>query len=128
MKKILMSIILFAYLLSLTGCGSNDVPIPIKIPAGNTEDFVYSEQEISPYKNKLEISAGEGLGDTLVILKPVECKEENAYEPTYLTPGVSIKINVEKGAWFKVGVSVQNPTDEGMVVSVNVKDAHVRIP
>lgn len=127
MKKFILFVLVLVCLFSLNGCGNDDVSIPIKIPAGNTEEFVYSEQEISPYKDKLEISAGNGLGDTMVFLKPVECKEENAYEPTYLAPGVDIKIPVEKHAWFKIGVSVPNPTDEDITVYVNLKDVQVRI-
>jgi hypothetical protein len=38
-----------------------------------------------------------------------------------------VKMDVEKGAWFKIGVSVQNPTDTDKIVSVEVKGVHVRI-
>ena len=48
------------------------------------EDFVYSDEEISPIGNKITIYSGDGLGDTEVVLKPISVKEENAYEPTYL--------------------------------------------
>ncbi len=58
---------------------------------------------------------------------PVDVKEENAYEPTYLTPGMPIKMDVEKGAWFKIGVAVNNDTDEDITVYVNVKKVDVRI-
>ena len=51
----------------------------------------------------------------------------NAYEPTYLTPGMPVEMNVEKGAWFKVGISMRNPTDEDITVYVEVKGVEVRI-
>lgn len=73
------------------------------------------------------ISSGEGLGDTEVVLKPIEVKEENAYEPTYLTPGMPVEMDVEKDAWFKIGVSMQNPTDTDITVYVEVKGVEVRI-
>ena len=107
--------------------------IRIVVPAGSTEeivyqeDFAYSDEEISPLGNKITISSGEGLGDTEVVLKPIQVKEENAYEPTYLTPGMPVEMDVEKGAWFKVGVNVQNPTDEDIIVYVEVENIEVRI-
>ena len=67
------------------------------------------------------------MGDTEVILKPVEVKQENAYEPTYLTHGMPVKMDVEKGGWFKIGVSVQNDSDRGPIaVSVEVEGVEVR--
>ena len=101
--------------------------LKITIPAGSTESFVYSDEEISPTGNKITISSGEGLGDTEVVLKTVKVKEKNAYEPTYLTPGMPVEMDVEKGAWFKVGVSMQNDTDADITVYVEVEGIEVRI-
>lgn len=107
--------------------------IRITIPAGTMgefiyqEDFIYSDEEISPTGNKIIISSGKGLGDTEVVLKPIEVKEENAYERTYLTPGMPVEMEVEKGAWFKIGVNMQNPTDEDIDVYVTVKGIELRI-
>ena len=90
--------------------------------------YIYSDEEISPTGNKITISSGEGLGDTEVVLKPIEVKEENAYdEPAYLTPGMPVKMDVEKGAWFKVGISMQNETDTDIIVYVEVEGVEVRI-
>lgn len=107
--------------------------IRITIPAGSTEemvyqeDFFYSDEEISPTDNQIIISLGEGMGDTEVVLKPIEVKEENAYEPTYITPGMPVKMDVEKGAWFKIGVNMQNSTAEDIDVYVSVRNVEVRI-
>ncbi len=107
--------------------------IRITIPAGSTEeivyqeDFFYSDEEISPTGNKITISLGEGMGDTEVVLKPIEVREENAYEPTYITPGMPVKMDVEKNAWFKIGVNMQNPTTEDIDIYVNVRNVEVRI-
>lgn len=128
MKKLITLVLTLIFVLAFTGCSTNvGYDISIVIPAGSQEEFVYSEEEVSSNKNQITISSGEGLGDTEVILKPVDVKEENAYESTYLTHGVSVKMDVEKGAWFKIGVSVQNPTDEDMIVYINVKDVVVRV-
>ena len=107
--------------------------IRITIPANTMgeviyqEQFIYSDEEISPTSNKIKISSGKGLGDTEVVLKPIEVKEENAYEPTYLTPGMPVEMEVEKGAWFKIGVNMQNPTDEDIDVYVTVTGIELRI-
>ena len=134
MKKLIALVLTLVSVLCLVACGKNDTyKIKITVPAGSTEeiiyqeDFAYSDEEISPTGNTITISSGEGLGDTEVVLKPIEVKEENAYEPTYLTPGMPVKMDVEKGAWFKIGVNVQNPTDSDIIVYVEVKGIEVRI-
>ena len=134
MKKLIVLILTLVCVFSLASCRKNDTyKIRIVIPAGTTEefiyqeDFVYSDEEISPTGNKIIISSGDGLVDTEVVLKPIEVKEENAYEPTYLTPGMPVEMDVEKGAWFKIGVSMQNDTDTDRIVYVEVEGVEVRI-
>lgn len=68
------------------------------------------------------ISAGTGLSDTEVVLKEVGVHEDHVYGPTYLTPGVPVEMTVERGAWFKVGVSMQNPSDEDRKVTVKIEN------
>ena len=128
MKKLITLVLAVVCVFSLVGCGKNDTyKIRITVPAGSTEAFVYSDEEMSPTGDIITISSGEGLGDTEVVLKPIEVKEENAYEPTYLTPGMPVEMDVEKGAWFKIGVSIQNDTDTDKIVYVEVKGVEVRI-
>lgn len=106
---------------------SKEYQIRITIPAGSTVAFCYSEEEISSKGNVLKMENGDGLGDTEAILLPVEVREENTYEPAYMTPGMPVKMDVEKGAWYKIGVNVQNPTAEDKDVYVSVKNVEVRI-
>ena len=134
MKKLIALVLTLVCVLCLVACGKNDTyKIKITVPAGSTEeiiyqeDFAYSDEEISPTGNTITIQSGEGLGDTEVVLKSIEVKEENAYEPTYLTPGMPVEMDVEKGAWFKIGVNMQNPTDTDIVVYVEVEGVEVRI-
>ena len=134
MKKLMALVLTLICVLGLVGCGKNDTyKIKITVPVGSTEeiiyqeDFAYSDEEISPTGNTITISSGEGLGDTEVVLKPIKVKEENAYEPTYLTPGMPVEMDVEKSAWFKIGVNMQNPTDTDIVVYVEVEGVEVRI-
>ena len=128
MKKITALIWMLILMLIMTSCGkSHTYKIKITIPAGSKEAFVYSDEEISPIGNTIIISSSEGLGDTEVVLEPVEVKEKNVYEPTYLTPGMPVKMDVEKGAWFKVGIAMQNETDADILVYVEVQGIEVRI-
>lgn len=102
--------------------------IRIIIPAGSTEPVCYSEEEISPKGRRLVFYADAGLGDTEISLLPIEVREENAYdEPVYITPGMPAEMAAEKGAWYKIGVNIQNPTDESRTVYVSVKNVEVRI-
>ena len=128
MKKLITLVLAVVCVFSLVGCGKNDTyKIRITVPAGSTEAFVYSDEEMSPTGDIITISSDEGLGDTEVVLKPIEVKEENAYEPTYLTPGMPVEMDVEKGAWFKIGVSIQNDADTDKIVYVEVEGVEVRI-
>ena len=128
MKKMIAIVLTWVCVLALAGCGKNDTyKIKITVPTGAVEEFVYSDEIISLIGNTIIISSGEGLGDTEVVLKPIEVQEENAYEPTYLTPGMPVEMDVEKDAWFKIGVSMQNPTDTDITVYVEVKGVEVRI-
>lgn len=112
----------------LTTPRSDVYDIKIAIPAGGGQPVYYSDMEISPTKDFIVLSSGEGLGDTMVSLVPVEAKTETAYdEPTYMTPGLSVKMNAEKGAWFQVGVSCGGLADRDIEVYVHVENVNVRI-
>lgn len=112
----------------LTNPKQESFRLRIIIPAGSQETVVYADEEISPLGNYITVTADEGLGDTQVSLKPVQVRTETAYdEPAYLTPGMPVKMDAEKGGWFKIGVNVQNNTDEDKIVYVNVDNIEVRI-
>lgn len=131
MKKYITILLSLICILSLTACDKdNTYEINITVPAGNSAAFVYSEEEISPVGDQITISSGTGLSDTLVQLEPIEVTEENAYdEPAYLTPGMPVEMNVEKGAWFKIGVDAgRNESDVDKIVSVLVKGVKIRTP
>lgn len=134
MKRLVSIVLILVCIFSLSGCGKNDIyKISITVPAGTAgeftyiEDFIYSDEEISPIGDTITVSSVEGLPDTEVVLKPIEVKEENAYERTYLTPGMPVEMDVEKGAWFKIGISMNNDTDEDITFYVEVEGVEVRI-
>ena len=128
MKKILAIVLIIACMVGFTSCKSKEpYTIEFTIPPGSSEDFIYSDQEISPNRSKLTIRAGAGISERDIILKPVQVQEENAYEPVTLKQEESIKIKAEKGAWYKIGVAAQNPNDVPIAVEVIVENAAIRI-
>ncbi|MBQ8578256.1 MAG: hypothetical protein IJ449_09895 [Clostridia bacterium] len=128
MKKLTAFVFVLVCVLGLVGCGKNDTyTIRITVPAGSTEAFVYSEEEISATGKKITVSSGEGLGDTEVLLSPVNETVEAGYTATYLTPGMPATFDAVKGEWFRIGVSVQNDTDTDKTVYVEVEGVEVRI-
>ena len=128
MKRLMALILSLVCVLGLVGCGKNDTyKVRITIPAGSTEAFVYSDEEISATGKKITISCGEGLGYTEVLLSPVNENVEAGYVATYLTPGMPVEFDAVKGEWFKIGISMQNDTDTDTTVYVEVEGVEVRI-
>ena len=130
MKRHNIWILVLIITVLLAGCGKKEKhEIEILIPAGSTEAFVYSDAEIRPVGNKIKIWSGAGLGDTEVILKPVDENVETGYVGEYLTHGVPVEFDTRnvKDEWFKIGVSVQNDSDRGPIaVSVEVEGVEVQ--
>ena len=141
MKKLIVFILALISLLTLAGCGGRGErhTLEFTIPAGYTgaftfsdmaldyDTFVYSAEEISPTRNTLTLKAGAGYSSVPVILKVVECQEENAYEPILLDHDKTVTINVEKGAWFQIGIALDNQADVPIAASVIVEAIDVRI-
>lgn len=128
MKKLIALVLALVCVLALAGCGENDTyKVRITVPAGSTEAFVYSDEEISATGKKITISSGEGLGDTEVLLSPVNEDVETGYVATYLTPGMPVEFDAVMGEWFKIGVSMQNDTDTDKTVYVEIEGVEVRI-
>lgn len=128
MKKLVITVLILVYVLGLTSCVSKEpYTIEFTIPPGSSDGFIYSDQEISPNRNKLIIRAGAGISERDILLKPVQVQEENAYEPVTLKQEDSVKIRAEKGAWYKIGVEAYNQNDVPIAVEVIVENASIRI-
>ncbi len=128
MKKLIALVLALVCVSGFVGCVKNDThQISITIPAGSTEAFVYSDEEVSATGKKITISCGEGLGDTEVLLSPVNENVETGYVATYLTPGMPVEFDAVKGEWFKIGISMQNDTDTDKIVYVEVNGVEMRI-
>ena len=111
----------------LTNPKQDSYTLRIVVPAGSQEEFVYTDEEVSAIRNSIKIWSGDGLGDTEVILSPVNKTTETRYTATYLTHGMPVEFDAEKNTWFKIGVNMQNPTNEDIIVYVEVENVEVRI-
>lgn len=111
----------------LTDPEQDSYTLRIVVPAGSQDDFVYSDEEVSTTGNSIVIWSGEGLDDTEVLLFPVDETTETGYTATYLTHGMPVEFDAVKDEWFKVGINMQNPTDEDIVVYVEVENVEIRI-
>ena len=111
----------------LTNPKQDSYTLRIVVPAGSQEEFVYTDEEVSAIRNSIKIWSGDGLGDTEVLLSPVNKTTETGYTATYLTHGMPVEFDAEKDTWFKIGVNMQNPTNEDIIVYVEVENVEVRI-
>ena len=128
MKKFIALLLAMSCVLALVGCSAQkEYAISEVLPAGSQGEFVYSDEEISPRKTRLEIKSIDLAKDAEFVLKPIEESQENIYECTNFPKGEPMLIDVEKGAWYKIGIAMENPTDEDIVVVFHVINAKVRI-
>lgn len=127
MKKIVFLVFSFAFVFLLAGCAKYTYRIGIPIYAENTTAYTWADEEISPRGKRITITSSNEFGDTELSLKPVEAKEENAYEPIIIAPGQSVTVDVEKGAWFKVGMRMLSNAVPEKVKYFEIKDVYVRI-
>ena len=111
----------------LTNPKQDRYTLRIVVPAGSQEEFVYTDEEVSTVRNSIKIWSGDGLGDTEVLLSPVNETTETGYTATYLTHGMPVEFDAEKDTWFKIGVNMQNSTNEDIIVYVEVENVEVRI-
>ena len=128
MKKLITFVLALVCMLGLVGCSAQkEYAISVVVPAGNQGELVYSEEEISPRKSQLDIKSIDMSKDARFVLKPVEETQENAYECTNFPKGEPMLIDVEKGAWYKIGIAMENPSDEDIRVVFHVVNVKVRI-
>ena len=127
MKKLIVLLLVLTCVLGFAGCSAKTSSIRIVVPAGSQGEFIYSDEEISPRKSQLDIKSIDMPKDAEFVLKPIDAAQENTFECTGFPKGVPMLIEVEKRAWYKIGIAVQNPTDEDITVVFHVENVKVRI-
>ena len=127
MKKLIALVLALVCVLGSAGCSiQKEYAIRVVVPAGSQGEFVYSDEEISPRKSRLEIKSIDMSADAEFVLKPVDETQENAYECTNFPKGEPMLIAGEKGAWYKIGIAMENPTEEDIAVVFHVVNAKKR--
>ena len=128
MKKIVALVLALVCVLSLVGCSTQkDYAIRIVVPAGHQGELIYSEEAVLSRKSQLDIKSIDMTEDAKFVLKSVEETQETIYECTNFPKGTPMLIDVEKGAWYKIGVAMENPIAEDIVVVFHVVNAKVRV-
>ena len=125
MKKLMA--LLLVCVLALAGCGKDTFTISVTVPAGSQGEFLFADEEICPTGKKITVSCGEGLGETEVLLAPVDETVTAGYVNTPIAPGTPATFDTDPGTWLKVGVNVANDTAEDVTVWVKVTGVEVRI-
>ena len=128
MKRLIALVLVLVSVLCLVGCTmQSEYAIRIVVPAGSQGEFIYSDEEISPRKSRIEIKSIDLAEDAEFVLKPIEELQENIYECTNFPKGEPMLIDVEKGTWYKIGIAMENPTDEDIVVVFHVVNTKIRV-
>ena len=125
-KKLVTMALCFLMMLVVVGCGKKRTFSIAVTDIVTDAGFVYADEEISPTSNRITVYSSESTGDAEIVLSPVEAKEETAYEPVLLKAGKSVTIDVEKGAWFKVGMRMTDAKKAGKK-TLKIKGIKTRI-
>ena len=128
MKKLITFVLALVCVIGLAGCNAQkEYAISVVVPAGSQGECVYSDEELSPRKGRLEVKSINMPDDAVFVLKPIDESHGNIYECTNFPKGEPMLIDAEKGAWYKIGVAMENPTDEDIVVVFHVVNVIIRI-
>ena len=128
MKNLIAMFLILVCVLGLNGCSSQkEYSIRIVVPAGHQGELIYAEDVISPRKSRLEIKSIDLSKNAKFVLEPVDRTQVSTYECTDFPKGAPMLIEVKKGAWYKIGVAMENPTDEDIVVVFHVKNLKTKI-
>ena len=113
MKRLLFVI---PFLAILIGCAKSTYTINVTVPAGTLVNpmhsyvqYSFSDEEICPNDDKIEITLISPAPDMMVALIPVDPKDRlKTHKAQYLTPGLPAEFEVIEGAWYKVGLMISN--------------------
>lgn len=122
MKKFAQILLACMFIISLTACSKREENIKIVIPAGNDDTVIYSEGNITAERKKISIITVDGVDETTAVLKPVG---ESEFMPIgkYIDHAVAAEFETEKEKSYKVGISVDNPTYQDIVVTIKLEGA-----
>ena len=130
MKKVISLVLVLVMVLAFTGCGKKTPQeIKITIPAGCTDDFVYSDTQVCP-KKSFDVYGGIGIHtksefhvpeDRGIILNPDETGGK------IYASNTTNEVLLTRKTWYNVGVEGNNPTDKDIEVSIILYDVDLRL-
>lgn len=127
MKRLIALLLMLSCVLGFAGCDAKTNSFRIIIPAGSQGEFIYSDAELLPRQNHLVIQALDIPEDAQFVLMPIDVTQENAFQCTNFPNAEPMRIEAEKGVWYKIGIAVQNLADKDIIIIFNVENAKVRI-
>ena len=129
MKKTVAAVLAVLFLLGFAGCiREESYTLNLTIPAGNQDAVVYTHEAVRPKGDVLKISAGAGIAEAEMILLPAEENmKQESFSPVILRQRHPVKIKVEKGSWYYIGIRKENPSDVPAAAEIIVSAADIRI-
>ena len=130
MKKSMYIAVIIVLLLSLSGCQKHtEHEIRITIPAGCTDEFVYSDEQISPSKS-FDFYGGAGIHVEAEFNVPEDrgiiIRSADSFDKIYASSTTKDILLLRK-TWYQIGIMGENRTDEDIEVSVILHDVDFRI-
>lgn len=98
----------------------------VKSDSDYGEGFYFSDAEFIAVGHTITVLSGQDLGDSMVVLKPVAVHEGYTYKPTYITPGLEVEMDVEKGAVFRIGVMDSNNTQHPKTIDLSLSGIQIQ--
>lgn len=127
MQRTLVWMLILGLILLTAGCGGNtEYPVTVTVSAGSTGDFYYTEEQVFACGSSIFVRPGDGAGEMLVMLKPMNESFNTGFVAETMTPDSPAELDLQKGEWYRVGVFLENQGAEDMTVTLLVRGVKVQ--
>ena len=126
-QYLITTILVFLIALSLPACVGErrTFDISIRMPAGEGIVTGTSDSEVEAKSGTISITAAAGAPDANIYLISEGSTEGTA--KTYICSGMTIKLDVTKGTWYKIYIEAYGNGNVGYGYNLTVKNAGLRI-
>ena len=120
-------ILVFFIALSLPACVGEQrtFGISIRMPAGEGIVTGRSDSEVEAKSGTISITAAAGAPDANIYLVSENATEGTA--KTYICSGMTVKLDVTKGTWYKIYIEAYGNGNVGYDYGLTVKNVGLRI-
>lgn len=122
MKKIIRVTIAMIALLLIVWFVPKEHTIILVIPAGSQGEIVYAQEELLALKKQISVKSNDFFDDAVLLLK----NGDLSVRVTDLTKSRPLVVSSKRGAWYTIGVSMSNPTQEDITVCISFADVKAR--